>query len=184
MPTTFKTKDGFNLGQWVGVQRRNKDSLRAERRKLLESLNGWSWDSLADQWNEAFAHLQNFVKQNGSAKVPQRFKTKDGFALGTWIHTQRNNKDSLTDDQRSLLESSCKDWTWDPLADRWGERFEQLKQYVKKNKSARVPFDFKTEDGFNLGQWVGTQRRNKDSLSAERRNLLESLNGWSWGVIK
>jgi len=124
------------------------------------------------------------VKKNGSARVPTRLKTKDGFRLGQWVSHQRRNKDSLSAEQRNLLESLyC--WSWDSLADQWGEAFEQLMQYVKKNGSARVPATFKTKDGFRLGQWVSSQRRNKDSLSAERRSLLESsCKDWTWGVVK
>jgi len=182
VPVTFKTKDGFNLGSWVGTQRRTKDSLSAERFRLLESCKGWSWDALADQWNENFEHLLEFVKKNGSARPESTFKTKDGFALGGWVSHQRTNKESLSVERRTLLESSCKDWTWDLLDDRWSEGFEQLMQYVNKNDSARVPTTLKNKDGFPLGQWVGVQRRNKDSLSTERFRLLESCRGWSWDI--
>jgi len=182
VPNLFKTKDGFRLGKWVGNQRRNKDSLSAEQRSLLESsCKDWTWDLLDDQWDEGFQRLKQYVNENGSARVPQRFKTKDGFCLGTWVGTQRKNKDSLSAERRKLLESSCKDWSWDPFTDKWNKGFEQLKQYVNENGSARVPATFKTKDGFPLGQWVGVQRRNKDSLSTERRNLLESsCKDWSW----
>ena len=72
----------------------------------------WTWDLYVDQWNEGFEQLKQYVKQNGSARVPQDFKTKDGFRLGGWISHQRNNKDSLSAENRNLLKSSCKDWTW------------------------------------------------------------------------
>jgi len=181
VPQGFKTKDGLNLGSWVGTQRQTKDSLSVERRSLLESLKGWTWDLHTDQWNEWFAKLQEYVKKTGSARVPAAFKTKDGFTLGSWVNRQRTFKDSLSAECRKLLESSCKDWSWDSLADQWSEGFEQLKQYVKQNESTRVPQGFKTKGGFALGIWVFTQRRKKDSLSVERRNLLESsCKDWTW----
>ena len=166
--------------------RNNKYSLSAERRKLLESsCKDWTWDPLADQWSEGFEQLKKYVKTNGSARVPRHFKTKDGFNLGIWVRSQRRNKDSLSAERRKLLESSCKDWSWDPFTDKWNKGFEHLQEYVKKNGSARVPKRFKTKDGFALGTWVGTQRINKDSLSTERRKLLESsCKDWTWGVIK
>ena len=184
VPATFKTKEGFNLGQWISVQRRNKDSLSAERKKLLESCTGWSWDLFTDKWSEGFEQLKQYVNENGSARVPATFKTKDGFALGTWVSYQRSNKDSLSAERRNLLESSCKDWSWDPFTDQWSKAFEHLQEYVKKNGSARVPQGFKTKDGFTLGQWISVQRRNKASLSAEQRNLLESsCKDWTWGLL-
>ncbi len=180
VPTGFKTKDGFTLGIWVAGQRGRKDSLSSETTSLLESLSGWSWDLLTDQWSERFADLQDYVKQNGSARVPQKFKTEDGFALGIWVSGQRGRKDSLSVERRKLLESSSADWSWDSRTDRWGEQLARLQDYVKKNGSARVPREFKTKDGFALGNWVSYQRNDKDSLSAERRKLLESLKGWIW----
>jgi len=181
--STFRTKDGFRLGNWVSVQRKNKDLLSVERRNLLESsCKDWSWDLLTDQWNEAFASLQEFVKETGLARVPAAFKTKEGFALGQWVGVQRRNKDSLSAERFRLLES-CKDWSWDPLIDQWNERFAQLQDYVKKNGSARGLGKFKTKDGFCLGTWVCNQKTNKDSLSVENRQLLESLNGWSWDLL-
>ena len=186
VPQRFKAKDGFTLGQWVFRQRTNKDSLSAERRKLLESsCKDWTWDPFTDKWSEGFEQLKKYVKTNGSARVPTTLKTKDGFALGNWVSVQRKNKDSLSSERRKLLESSCKDWTWGLLDDHWSEGFEQLKKYVNKNGSARVPQGFKTKDAFALGTWVSTQRANKDSLSDERRKLLESsCKDWTWGVIK
>ena len=178
----FKTKDGFALGVWVSRQRTIKDLISTERRKLLESLNGWSWDVLTDQWNEAFARLQEFVKQTGSARVPTTFRTKDGFRLGQWVYVQRRNKDSLSADKRNLLESSCKDWTWNVHTDKWDEGFAHLQEFVKENGSARPEATFKTKDGFRLGGWVSVQRQNKESMTDEHINLLQSCKGWSWDL--
>ena len=160
-------------------------SLSAERRNLLESsCKDWTWDPFTDRWTEGFEYLQDYVKKNGSARVPKRFKTKGGFCLGIWVSGQRKNKDSLSAERRNLLESSCKDWTWNLFDDQWTEGFEYLQEYVKKNGSARVPRRFKAKDGFALGQWVSTQRRYKDSLSAENRNLLESSSkDWAWDAL-
>jgi hypothetical protein len=40
---------------------------------------------------------------------------------------------------------------------------------------ARVPQSHRTADGYRLGQWVGVQRRKKDSMSAERRQRLDEV---------
>lgn len=45
-PQNFINDDGYELGIWVAVQRRNrnnKNRMNPKRRKLLESLPGWSW---------------------------------------------------------------------------------------------------------------------------------------------
>ena len=41
--STHKTGDGYRLGQWVSIQRRNRDKIEADRRHRLEALPGWVW---------------------------------------------------------------------------------------------------------------------------------------------
>ena len=180
---SLKTKDSYKLGSWVSEQRKHKGRLSIERIKLLESLKDWSWDLFTDQWNERFARLQEYVKKTGSARVLGSFKTKDGFNLGAWVGTQRYTKDSLSTENRELLES-LNGWSWDPLTDQWNEGFAQLQNYVKKNGSTRGLGDFKTKEGFCLGGWVQNQRTKKESISIERRSLLESsCKDWSWDAL-
>ena len=97
----------------------------------MESLVGWSWDALEDDWNQGFDSLAKYVSENGDARVPARLKTDDGFSLGQWITTQRKNyhKGQLSQEQIKQLESLV-GWSWDPLEDNWNEGFESFAKYV------------------------------------------------------
>ena len=66
---------------------------------------------MGDKWAEGFARLQEYVKISGVAKPLQNLKTKDGYALGTWVTHQRQIKDKLTMEQKRLLES-LPGWVW------------------------------------------------------------------------
>ena len=43
VPAKYVTPDGYRLGDWVSVQRGNKERLASERRGRLESVRGWVW---------------------------------------------------------------------------------------------------------------------------------------------
>ena len=81
---------GPPVGSAVGNRRVDqiKGRLSADRVRRLEALPGWSWDMLADQWEEGFDHLRGFAEREGHARVPQGL-VEDGFQLGTWVANRR-----------------------------------------------------------------------------------------------
>jgi hypothetical protein len=85
------TKDGFRLGQWVQVQRSTKDNLSEDRIKKLNDLN-FVWDLNENTWMENFKALIAYKKEFGHCKVPVLYKTKNDFALGSWVSKQRTSK--------------------------------------------------------------------------------------------
>jgi hypothetical protein len=179
-PQRQKTTDGYALGDWVAVQRHNRESLAPDQIARLESLKGWSWDPFVDQWNESYQALTEYVAQNGDARPTGKFKTKEGFKLGDWVSIQRQKKGSLSQDRIDRLES-LKGWSWDPHADQWNDGYEALIAYVAQSGDAKPPRSLKTSTGLLLGAWISNQRTRRDSLSQDRIARLESLNGWSWG---
>ena len=134
-------------------------------------------------WEIMFQHLVEYSENNGTSRVPQSFKTKEGFALGLWVTTQRyayNNK-QLSEDRIKALEA-LPGWSWDPFEDAWNLGYEQLKEYAGRKGHARVLMDYKTAENYNLGFWVERQRFDykKNKLSEDRIKALEALPGWSW----
>ena len=170
-------EEGLKLGQWVVVQRRNRDEMTPERRELLQALPGWSWDPYTDRWEKAYSVLAKFVEREGNARVHKEH-VEDGVRLGEWVIDQRVKRNKLTDDQRSRLES-LPGWSWDARSDLWNRKFALLQQFEKREGHALVPQGH-IEDGIKLGTWVNEQRQRKDEISAERRALLESVPGWTW----
>lgn len=122
-----------------------------------------------------WTQLQAYTDREGHARPPRGFKTNDGFALGSWVATQRKSKESLSAERRQQLED-LDGWSWGLFSDVWNESYAQLKAYTDREGHARPSSNYKTSDGFALGRWVGTQRKSKDSLSAERFKLLDELN--------
>lgn len=105
----------FPLGQWVVVQRsnRNKKAMSDERIQLLEAIDGWVWSVRDDRWMEGYRHLLDFHAREGHTRVRQGYKAEDGYPLGTWTHTQRQRKGTLSPERIQLLKA-IDNWEWEP----------------------------------------------------------------------
>ena len=187
VPAYYVSLNGLQLGRWIGTQRSNKfkNLLSQSQIQRLETLPGWSWDALTDQWEDGFEHLKSYVKQFGNATVSQRYVTPD-FNLGSWVSTQRSNKlkNLLNQDRIERLEA-LPGWYWNVLAGQQLANFEQLLIYVKQHGNSRVPQKYISPDGFKLGSWLSHQRSDKakNILSQVQVDRFEALPGWSWDAF-
>ena len=181
----YKTADGFLLGRWVNKQRqaKGKGKLSAERIAQLDEL-GFVWEPLDEMWAAAFQQLQQYKVEHGDVLVSQQYKTVDGFPLGSWVKTQRvaKGKGKLSAERVAQLDELG--FVWDPLDEMWATAFQQLQQYKVEHGDVLVSQQFKTADGFPLGNWVKTQRvaKGKGKLSAERVAQLDEL-GFVWDPL-
>jgi hypothetical protein len=181
--------DGHRLGRWVIKQRalRNRGDLSSDRVQRLEALQGWTWDTVeaqwAARWEEGYAQLVRFAERQGHTRVPQGHHEANGYALGRWVHKQRQRRGRLSEEQRQLLEA-LPGWTWHPREAIWEKGFAHLERFVKREGHSRVPGAFRGDGGFRLGGWVERQRAagRRGELSEERIERLEALPGWVWVV--
>jgi hypothetical protein len=172
------------LAVWVGTQRQlfKKSALSSERVRRLEELPGWSWDPLADKWNQRFEKVQAFCTTHD--RLPVRQALAEEAALAGWIKNQHQAW------QRGRLSSECvlrleelPGWSWDPPVRKWDQRFEKVQAF--RNNHKRDPAQrAKGEEGI-LGKWVSAQRLAwlKSALSSERIQRLEALPGWLWDPL-
>jgi hypothetical protein len=180
VPNTH-VEDRVPLGKWVTHQRSRRDKLTDEQQKRLEALPGWNWDARTDQWHRKLDLLRQFRQRQGHARVPQQH-IEDGVNLGSWVYEQRLHRRTMSKERRTLLEA-VPGWTWDPHNDAWEEAYEALTNFAAREGHARVARDH-MEQGVKLGAWVKEQRRNRHSMSDERRQRLESVPGWSWNAVE
>ena len=176
----YQTSDRFRLGQWASTQRRNQNILPIERRNLLEALSGWAWDRFADKWETGFRHLTEFSKRERHCQVPHNYLTTDGYRLGQWLKQQKAD-DGLPLTRKDLLDA-LPGWEWREASgtDQWDTGFSHLSEFVAREGHCQVPRNYLTTDGYRLGQWVLNQRKVRDTLSTEHKDLLELLLGWTW----
>jgi superfamily II DNA or RNA helicase len=181
-----QVEDGFDLGRWVSKQRGKFRSggLSGIQVQLLESLPGWTWNSLESRWEEAFASLQTFVAREGNCRVPKSH-FENGFNLGSWVQIQRLRfqKQLVPEDRVKRLES-VPGWVWDQIDARWEESYSKLLDFVSREGHSRVPAKHR-EGSFKIGIWCDNQRAKfrAGTLSNDRISRLEELSGWSWNPL-
>jgi hypothetical protein len=107
----YKSDDGYRLGQWVSIQRANKEGMNPDRRQRLEALLGWCWDVISDQWEEGFSHLKQFADREGHCRVLKGYESDDSYRLGEWVRTQRKRMDTMEPVRRQRLEA-LPGWVW------------------------------------------------------------------------
>jgi len=171
-------EDGVNLGSWVLTQRNTEKTMSAERRALLESVPGWTWDPHNEAWDRHYAALTRFAVREGHARVPANH-IEGGLKLGGWVAEQRSNRTNMTTERRKRLDS-VQGWSWNAVGTSWTAHLELLKAFAAREEHTRVPVDY-VENGMKLGQWTRFRRKEGTKLSAERQSLLEAIPGWYWG---
>src|SRR5262249_46527791 len=168
-------ENGFRLGQWARVQRRNADTLSAIRRQQLDEL-GFVWDPLETDWVEGLRYLTIYKQREGHCRVP-RNHMENGFRLGQWVGRQRQSKqqETLPEARRQQLDELG--LILDPHEAEWEEGLCHLITYKKREGHCRVPGSH-MENGFRLGAWVARGSHNQ-TLAKARRQQLDEL-GLIW----
>lgn len=176
--------DGFPLGKWVSHRREDfkKGKLdQSQIRKFESSSPDWTWSPYLDAWDEAFEFLSDFVAREKTSRIPNVLVYK-GFKLGAWVANQKSKykQGRLTPEQISRLENVDPSWTWDLMETVWQEFFEELKEFIRINGHANVPYKVNGVKS-KLGEWVAGQRKffAKGKMSATRKDLLDSI-GVRW----
>jgi len=98
----------YRLGQWVGIQRKNKNMLALEKVRLLDNL-GFIWDAHLYTWEQGFKSLVAFKDEFGNCLVPYRYEYR-GYNLGSWVRKQRSKKDKLRSELIVQLDEVGFDW--------------------------------------------------------------------------
>ena len=178
---------GYNLGAWVNTQRTQYSggALPPERSQRLGNIGGWLWDFHQAQWEQGFRSLEEYVAENGDARVPHSYMTAEGFPLWQWVSVQRTKHahGTITKERKERLDR-LPGWAWNAKEARWEEGLQHLESYIKTYGNALVPFTYKSDDGYALGAWVNTQRNKhrQGNLSTRRQQRLSALSEWTWAA--
>lgn len=149
----------------------------------LEHLNTSISIAIADRigigWDEWYGRLKDYTQREGHCRVPVTYRDPaSGYRLGQWVSVQRRSNDIMPPERRERLKALG--FVWDPLIDQWEKGFHCLEIFHQREGNCRVPQSHREQELW-LGQWVSTQRKDKETLSPERRERLDAL-GFVWKV--
>ena len=172
VPAGYQTEDGFRLGAWLtGLRRRyvsgDRDGVLDEaHRSRLEEI-GMCWNTADALWEKKYAEAFAWYQKYGPIrKVPMKYRTESGFALGAWLYNLRmdcrddkNKVKKLSKDQISRLDAIGMSWTGH-FDDKWMEYYLEAKKYREQYGSLRnISASYRTEEGLVLGKWISGQQK-------------------------
>ena len=175
--TSGHKEKNFNLGHWVTNQRAQKEIL-PERRRLLEK-EGFSWGLRDKHWEAGFGFLMRFKQREGHCRVPQKHFEGD-FNLGAWVSNQRVLGEKMLPERTQRLNEQG--FVWHTLEDSWERGYAALLKFKQREGHCLVP-DGHIEGDFRLGGWISQQRGRQETMSAERKRLLDEQD-FVWNVLQ
>jgi hypothetical protein len=161
-------------GQWLMRQRAAKDLSADRKERLDKELPGWDVSARDAKWEANRQAVLKWVAEKGHANVPQDTKVDD-LNIGSWVTTQRVNKDKLGAARTALL-LKIPGWEWDGQFAKWMEMFNRLQAFEKEHGHTSIPRDYDQQ----LTSWVAIQRKKKNTLSDDRFARLDGLTSWEW----
>lgn len=191
IPSRYKDETGFALGQWITIRRQKylDGELTAAQIRQLEAI-GMVWDTVNARWEQGYAAAAVYYAEKGNLKVPAKYKTQSGIALGTWLASQRKayQKGTLQPEQIQRLDTIGMIWG-KTNEESWQHNYAAAKQYFAKYHNLQVPTSYITPDGVQLGKWLATMRyaaekpeETRTKLTAERKALLDEI-GMCWQKV-
>ena len=195
VPKKYKTAAGLSLGSWIGVQRsvyagNRAGSLSESQVERLNSI-GMIWENrLESAWENGFEHAKAYYEEFGDLLVPARYKSPDGFLLGSWISNLRqrrlNGEQSELLDEERIARLDSIGMAWDASSVRWEKNYCAALEYYNAHGDLLVPFDYKTPDGLALGTWVRSLRQARKGEFKRKPPTQEQIErldkiGMYWG---
>ena len=158
-----------------------------DSRRLFETLS----DTLTASWEVMYDYARKYWLENGHLEVPRRYKTPEGYSLGSWIFTQRKvyrgeQYGVLGEDRIARLEKVG--MVWEGKGDlSWNRYYGAARAYYREKGDLDLSVAYVTGDGIALGKWISQMRTYRKSgirqtyLTKERIAALDAL-GMIWSV--
>lgn len=131
-------------------------------------------------WKDSYELARSYYNFYGDLDVPRNFRTDDGinydiygYRLGDWIAEMRRSKDKLDKDKLDKLERIGMIWRCNLT---WDESYQLLLDFYYKYGHIKLPYLYKTSDGYGLYDWLKYQKteyRNGNLDNKQIRKLTD-----------
>ena len=161
VPRNFRTDDGINydiygyrLGDWIAEMRRSKDKLDKDKLDKLERI-GMIWRCNLT-WDESFAYLCKFIKLYGVDAIKTN-TVFENIKIGDWLNNQKSlyRRGRLKEDRFNKLNDLGIKWNFTKT---WDESYQLLLDFYYKYGHIKLPYLYKTSDGYGLYDWLKYQK--------------------------
>lgn len=178
-------------GKKLSAKRRAalKELFKGEKGRRLSAPVPPAYSVREQNWLDNYQSARLYAEKKGSLLVPAGYVDENGFRLGVWISNLRAARKArpgsfqVTPEHIALLDAIG--MQWDAREAKWAGAFRRAEEYCAAHGNLLVPVNYKTEDGFCLGDWVRRMRENyacaEKKLTSERIAKLEAL-GMVWTV--
>ena len=161
IPRNFRTDDGINydiygyrLGDWIAEMRRSKDQLPPAKVDKLERI-GMIWKCYLT-WEESFLALEKFAMLYGIDQVKTNTVFED-VKIGEWLNNQKSfyRRGKLKEERFNKLNDLGVKWNF---IKSWEESYQLLLEFYYVNGHIKLPYLYKTSDGYCLYDWLKYQK--------------------------
>ncbi|GBF17391.1 helicase associated domain protein [Rhodococcus sp. Br-6] len=146
------------------------------------------------RFTDGVAHLRMYVTEHGHGQVPRSYVSADGFRLGRWIAVKRaairSNNPAMTPERVAVLLAAGFVLDAQPRPHgptslhrrQWDTGLAHLAAYAAEHGHADVPRRYTNRDGFALGMWVQTRRKEYRAGRLTDSDRIATLNqlGFVW----
>lgn len=130
-------------------------------------------------WLDGYARAAAFHEVHGHLDVPQSYRDKDGFRLGSWVSEQRRGRTPRFPDRAAALDKLG--MIWDLSGYRWEAGLAAARDWRSRHGNLDVPRDHATPEGLRLADWLTGLRhkRERGTLDDAQIAALDALGiGW------
>ena len=167
----YETDVGIKLGQWISRQRQSLDPESERGQKLLDIGMRFNKKVIIKPWEEMFEYAKAYYEEHGNLEIPYKYETDNGIKLGQWISGQRQNLNPESERGQKLLSIGMR-FDKKVIIRPWEEMYEYAKAYYKEYGDLEVSYNYETDDGIKLGQWITNQRHQISPESEHGQKLL------------